>query len=259
VNRLEGAAAFECCGVRIDVTPFDDAVDDLCASAGRGGRAVHLCNAYTLALASRDAELTAALNHGDRNYPDGIPLVWIARVLGFSNMARRVYGPDLMAATIDRGRERGVRHFLLGATPEVLDALRSHIDLEWPGAVVTGSHAPPFGAFSEDAESAMFDAIRHGRPDLVWVGLGTPNRIPSSLVIEPEHQPPWSQWVLPSTSWPGTSAKPRSGSATTGSSGPTGSRPSRSVLALPRACRAVARALRRDHQPGRRHRRDRDG
>jgi len=42
-------------------------------------------------------------------------------------MRERVYGPDLMAATIDRGRVHGLRHYLYGSTPEVIALLETNL------------------------------------------------------------------------------------------------------------------------------------
>ena len=104
--RVQGA--FLCCGIRVDAFAFDDAVKCLRTFADEGGgRAVHLCNAYTLSLARRHPAFAEAVNRGDLNLPDGTPLAWIGRRVGFTHMRRRVYGPDLMLATARAGRARG--------------------------------------------------------------------------------------------------------------------------------------------------------
>lgn len=106
--------------MRIDAYAFDDAAEELLASPSvEQGRAVHLCTAYTLSLARRDHAYGEMVNAGDPDLPDGMPLVWPGRRLGFDDLTERVYGPDLMAATLDRGRDRGHRHYLYGSTPQV--------------------------------------------------------------------------------------------------------------------------------------------
>ena len=52
------------------------------------------------------------LNGADANLSEGMPLVWIARGRGLSQRRDRVDGPDLMVATIDRGRAHGLRDYL---------------------------------------------------------------------------------------------------------------------------------------------------
>ncbi len=137
---------------------------------------MHLCNAYTLSLASKDSSLASQLNRGSLNVADGKPLVWIARHLGFKHMERRVYGPELMARTLEAGQSRGTRHFLYGSTPEVIEALSAEVSRRWPEAEIVGAESPPFGELSDadlDAAARRFEAAD---AQIVWVGLGTPKQ-----------------------------------------------------------------------------------
>ena len=170
-----GPKAFRCCGVRIDAVSFDDALDYLRTFSMDGrGRAVHLCNAWTLALAQRNAAFADAVDRGDLNLPDGTPLTWIGRRVGFEHMRRRVYGPDLMLATAKAGRGWGLRHYLYGSTPVVIAALARRLAELAPGIQIVGVESPPFRALDKREESALVRRITKARPHVVWVGLGTP-------------------------------------------------------------------------------------
>ncbi len=166
--------AFQTCGVRINAIALHDAVDTVLAA--KGGLTVHLCNAYTLALASKSDRLIRTLNQSGLNLADGMPLVWIAQQLGYAHIDRRVYGPDLMAAVIDRGQESQTRHFLFGSTPEVLDALGTEISSRWPAAKIVGAIAPPFHDISDDELRESLHTIDTSEADIVWVGMGTPKQ-----------------------------------------------------------------------------------
>ena len=136
---------------------------------------MHLCNAYTLALAEEQAEVALALRLDAANLPDGMPLVWWARHRGVST-AERVYGPDLMKATLEAGIPLGTQHYLYGSTPEVLDALETAIAQRWPGAEIVGSESPPFRELS-DAE--ITQSVRRAQrlgAGVMWVGMGTPKQ-----------------------------------------------------------------------------------
>jgi N-acetylglucosaminyldiphosphoundecaprenol N-acetyl-beta-D-mannosaminyltransferase len=164
---------FEVAGVRIDAVQLPDAVDLLLSG---GGRAVHLCNAYTLSLASNDPQLNELLNDDDLNLPDGMPLVWLARRLGLSHMQNRVYGPDLMELALEVGRNRGTKHYLYGSTPDVLEALQTQITYRWPGAVIVGAESPSFGPISDEELKRSIAKIDEADADVVWVGMGTPKQ-----------------------------------------------------------------------------------
>lgn len=164
------------CGVRIDIFGFDPSVDALMRAPKAGGRAVHLCNAYTLSLARSDPDYAELLNRGDHNLPDGKPLALLGRYLGLSTSAERVYGPDLMESTIDRGCKVGLRHYLYGSTPVTLERLTAQLHRRYPDAKIVGAESPPFRPLTEAERRDLVDRVRDAQPDLVWVGLGTPKQ-----------------------------------------------------------------------------------
>jgi N-acetylglucosaminyldiphosphoundecaprenol N-acetyl-beta-D-mannosaminyltransferase len=168
----DGWQKIRSCGVRIDAIDLERAALRIVRRQATG--AVHLCNAYTLSLATREPALASALERGSLNLPDGMPLVWISRRLGLDQRAR-VYGPDLMARALDVGQRLGTTHYLLGSTPEVLQDLEAVIARRWPGARVVGAESPPLSNELDDFDAALDRIIDIG-PDVVWIGLGTPKQ-----------------------------------------------------------------------------------
>lgn len=165
-------------GFPIDFLEPGDAADLVASPDFRGD--VHLCNAYTLALAEESSELASILEGATLNLPDGTPLAWLARRRGVAGCTR-VYGPDLMCDVLDRGRATDLGHYLYGSTPEVLVALEQQIGERWPGARVVGSESPPFRDITDDELDASLRRARAGGADLVWVGMGTPKQ---DLLVE---------------------------------------------------------------------------
>jgi N-acetylglucosaminyldiphosphoundecaprenol N-acetyl-beta-D-mannosaminyltransferase len=166
-------------------TDLDGAVRSLVDVASSGtGQGVHLCNAYTLSLAGRDACYRATLAHpGAVNLPDGTPVSWFYRLAHGGPAHGPVRGPSLMTAVL---RQPGRRHFLLGGTPEVLAALEREIADGYPQAKVVGSLAPPFQDPDRRDIEAFADAIRVSGAEIVWVGLGTPRQDQVIAALTPE-------------------------------------------------------------------------
>lgn len=161
-------------GLRIDTVPLEEAVGLL--SGPNRPRTVHLCNAYTVALADRDSEYRKVINGGRLNLADGMPVVWVAKRRGHTHLADRCSGPDLMRACLLGGRSAGLRHFLYGSTTDVLNSMRSEIRRIGAGIEVVGVESPPFRELSEaelDEVASRIDAVG---ADVVWVGLGTPKQ-----------------------------------------------------------------------------------
>jgi len=169
------AASFEFSGVHLVDTDELAAADCLAAAvASRAAQGLHLCNAYTLALASKDPAYRSALGHdGAVNLPDGTPVSWYYRLSSGRPARGPVRGPGLMRAALDRP---GLRHFLLGGTEGVLDDLVAVITRDHPAAVVAGRLAPAFGDPTEADLDTWAAAVRAAEADVVWVGLGTPRQ-----------------------------------------------------------------------------------
>lgn len=114
------------------------------------------------------------MSHFDYICPDGMPIVWLLRRKGVS--ASRLYGSSMMAHMWDKGREHGVRHFLLGGTEECCDKLCENLERRFPDAVVAGRYCPPMPPWPEGEDERMLAAIRESGANCVWVGLGCPKQ-----------------------------------------------------------------------------------
>ena len=142
------------------------------------GADVHLCNAYTVALADKDPEFHSLLRRSTLNLPDGTSVVWANRILhrdaGVPDV--RVYGPDLFLDVVDLGRATRLRHFLLGSTPAVLERLARELELRFPGAEVVGTSSPPFRELTEPETREQIRLLASSGAQVVWLGLGTPKQ-----------------------------------------------------------------------------------
>jgi N-acetylglucosaminyldiphosphoundecaprenol N-acetyl-beta-D-mannosaminyltransferase len=122
-----------------------------------------------------DPELLRIHNESGLTTPDGMPMVWAARIAGAKN-TKRVYGPDLMLAVCERAAQRGWGCFLYGATDEVLEQLRSNLSDRYPGLKIVGTHSPPFRALTPEEDEAVVRQINESGAQIVWVGLSTPKQ-----------------------------------------------------------------------------------
>jgi len=107
--------------------------------------------------------------------PDGMPVVWLLRRLGY-RAADRVCGPDLMPALLRLSQERGYRHFLYGSSEKTLSLLQENVGRDFPGARIVGCYSPPYRALTDDEEREVDQLVNAADPDIVWVGLGAPKQ-----------------------------------------------------------------------------------
>jgi N-acetylglucosaminyldiphosphoundecaprenol N-acetyl-beta-D-mannosaminyltransferase len=140
-----------------------------------GSRYVCVSNVHTVMVCFDDPYFRRITNEAALAVPDGMPLVWTLRLLGFQQ-ERRVYGPDLMWALCERGIDAGYSHFLYGGSDDVLPRLEHKLVRRFPGIKIAGSHSPPFRPLSQQEDEDVVRMINSSGADILWVGLGAPKQ-----------------------------------------------------------------------------------
>ncbi|WP_176475354.1 WecB/TagA/CpsF family glycosyltransferase [Kocuria sp. WN036] len=119
--------------------------------------------------------MAASLRGAATNYPDGKPLYWIGRFMRRDRNFSQVRGPGLFQEVIFRSTPE-IRHFFLGATPEVLSELERAVKRLNPQINIVGLDSPPYSAADRFEWNRRNEAINASDANLVWVGLGTPKQ-----------------------------------------------------------------------------------
>lgn len=142
-----------------------------------GERGVFVCfrDVHGVVVAQDDPQLMAAHRNAFLVVADGKPLAILGRARGNSGMDQ-VRGIDSVPALCQASLTGGWRHFFLGGLPGVADELAKTMARRFPGLVVAGTECPPFEPMSKSDTDAMVARVNAARPDLVWVGLGSPKQ-----------------------------------------------------------------------------------
>jgi N-acetylglucosaminyldiphosphoundecaprenol N-acetyl-beta-D-mannosaminyltransferase len=107
--------------------------------------------------------------------PDGMPLVWLGRLLGFKSIGR-VYGPDLMECIFSNQMNRELRHFFYGSSPSAISHLRETLVTRFGEFNMVGMYCPPMRPLGFTEDEAILSHIRGLKPHIIWVGLSTPKQ-----------------------------------------------------------------------------------
>ena len=170
--------------IPIAATTLDEATALLLDLTGeqrpRRGLAVHLVNAYTIALSDQSPDYKRVLQDAALCLPDGRPLQWLSRIRAPSPVLRQVRGPSLFQRVLDDGRPRGARHFLLGASPETLACLASRLLERYPGLHPSAHSLLRFGVTSHTDMTEQDQRISAACPDIIWVGRSPQARLRSA-------------------------------------------------------------------------------
>lgn len=157
-------------GVEVDAVTPGEALDRIEAMIeARRPHLMVVVNASKLTLAKDDPELRRVLARADLVTADGMSVVWGARLLG-ARLPDRVTGIDTMQAVVERGAERGWRVFFLGATERAVTEAVARLRLRHPNLKVAGYH----DGYFRGREAEVVDLVRAARPDVLFVGMGSP-------------------------------------------------------------------------------------
>jgi N-acetylglucosaminyldiphosphoundecaprenol N-acetyl-beta-D-mannosaminyltransferase len=136
---------------------------------------VCITGAHGIIESRNDPRLRDIHNAAGMVTPDGMPLVVMARILGFK-FVTRVYGPDLMRRLSEISAQRGYRQFYYGGAPGVATRLANTLKAQNPGLAVAGTMTPPFRPLTPEEDEDAVNFINSTAPDIVWVGLSTPKQ-----------------------------------------------------------------------------------
>jgi N-acetylglucosaminyldiphosphoundecaprenol N-acetyl-beta-D-mannosaminyltransferase len=163
-------------GVGVSTINLEDAVATVKRWIGEGSRNyVCITSVHGVMESWRDKRLRSIHNGAGMVTPDGVPLVWLSRLLG-NRRTERVYGPDLMRIMTKVSSEHGYRQFYYGGAEGVAEKLAQALANAHPGLKVAGTFCPPFRELTADEDEVVIDTINTARPDIVWVGLSTPKQ-----------------------------------------------------------------------------------
>ena len=122
--------------------------------------------------ARRDALFAAALARADLRVPDGVGVLWAARLLG-RPLHQRVTGSDGIDQISQRAAEQGWRIFLLGAGVGVAERVAQILSERYAGLQVVGTYA---GSPAEADWPAIHKLLAAAQPDILFVAYGHPRQ-----------------------------------------------------------------------------------
>lgn len=163
-------------GTAIDILDTEEALERIeqfvCE---RRFHQVATANTDFLINALADPELRHILRIADLVVPDGMPLVWAARLLR-SPLPERVTGADLVPAIAALAARQGYRLYLLGARPDVARRARARLEAENPGLQIAGCLSPPAQPLAFMEHEAILRDIERAQPDILLVAFGNPKQ-----------------------------------------------------------------------------------
>jgi N-acetylglucosaminyldiphosphoundecaprenol N-acetyl-beta-D-mannosaminyltransferase len=138
---------------------------------------VSFLNPHSVAVASHDAEFKAAVAASEIIFCDGAGLQLACRLLNHRSV-ERIYGYELfLALSSELSKRATARVMFLGGSTAVAASLLEKYRQDFPGIREVTCICPPYRTkFTADDLADMTRAIEQFRPDVLWIGLGSPKQ-----------------------------------------------------------------------------------
>ena len=180
-------------------------------------RQVCTVNPEFIMAARRHPAFAQALAAADLCTPDGVGVLWAARLAGV-RLDERVTGSDAIYRLCERAAAQGWRIFFLGAAPGVAERAAAELARLYPGLPVAGTYAGSPADTDWPQIRQHLAAVR--KPICSSWPTGIPARTSGFTNTERNYRSPSrSVSAAPSTSSPASPPAPRSGCAASASNG----------------------------------------
>lgn len=160
-------------GVNIDNITAADALENAKALLNSEGVSrIFTPNPEFIMTARKDEDFRRILNQADMCTPDGIGVVYAAKILK-TPVQERVAGFDLACSLLAHIAGTGDGVFLFGAKPGVAERAAENLKKDYPGLIISGTHN---GYFQPEEDADIVQEINNSGAKLLLVCLGAPKQ-----------------------------------------------------------------------------------
>ena len=168
--------AIDLIGVPVCSSSFNEQVSQIVTWAKNyQSKMVCVANVHMLIEAWQNSHFADLLRNADLVTPDGMPLVWMMKLMGVKQ-AERVAGMDIFHASCKQASTAQISVFLLGSSPEVLEKICQRLKNEFPNLKIAGTYSPPFAPLSSNPDISIVKTINDSGAGIVFVSLGCPKQ-----------------------------------------------------------------------------------
>ena len=159
-------------GMPIDAADMPATLDKIDEAAKKGQPTlISTANLNFLTNSLADFEFRDSLLRSDFCTADGMPIVWLARLLGLP-IRQRVSGADILDELRARSGRRKLRVFFFGGADGIASSARRILNGENRGLTCVGALNPGFGTIEDMSSNAIIAAINASNADFLIVALG---------------------------------------------------------------------------------------
>lgn len=163
-------------GSPVNASPFETQINVILEWAmSKVSKFVCVANTHMLVEAYRHPEFSSVLKNADLVTPDGMPLVWMLRLIK-ARTHNRVAGMDILLSLCKLAPLRDISIFFLGSEPAILEKMKEKLERDFPNLRIAGMEPLPFRPLTRIEDEAIIEKIHNSGAGIVLVALGCPKQ-----------------------------------------------------------------------------------
>lgn len=165
-------------GLAFERVTLSEAVEQISLAArARNKGLVVTPNVDQIVRFREDPEMHQVYRDAMHVYADGMPIVWLSRMLDGAGLPERVTGADLLPAICRAAAARDYSVYFLGGDSGVAETAARRLCEANPTLRIAGTDCPPWGFERDEAMSRrLIDRINESGADLLFLGVGAPKQ-----------------------------------------------------------------------------------
>jgi N-acetylglucosaminyldiphosphoundecaprenol N-acetyl-beta-D-mannosaminyltransferase len=172
INMLKSRDTWSILGLPFDAVNLTDSLVLIEQAIDQNTRCFISTPNLNFAIAAQsEAAFFDSVVDSDLNVADGMPLVWVAKLLGVP-IKERVAGSTLFDELSRRPREKKIRVYFFGGQQGVAERAHKHLNETSVGMQSCGFYDPGFVSIEQMSDGAILDAINAAKADFIVVALG---------------------------------------------------------------------------------------
>lgn len=168
----------ELLGVSFERATLSSAVDQIVRAAIEKNRGVVVTpNVDHIVMLHEDMEMKRIYDNALFRYADGMPIVWLSRILKNKRLPERVTGADLLIAICEKAAKTDLNIYFLGGNPGIAEKASLILQKRFKGLKISGVYCPPYGFENSPAETEyIVTDINLRKIDILFIGVGAPKQ-----------------------------------------------------------------------------------
>lgn len=134
-------------------------------------------NVDHIVMLQEDSDMKRIYDNALFRYADGMPIVWLSKIVKGESLPERVTGADLLIAVCEKAAKTDLNIYFLGGNPGIAEQAATKLKGKFAGLNIAGIYCPPFGFENSPEETDwIINDINARSIDILFIGVGAPKQ-----------------------------------------------------------------------------------